>query len=126
LQRGLLDKYGVELIGAKLPSIDRAEDRELFKQSMKRIGLSVSSSGSMCTATAKSCSVVLDALCFCGTTIDHHTQASGSVCCTIGMMHDASNTVVMKDAQPTSPHHFTMKSDGGHSTKLLVMLHMTT
>ena len=37
-----MDKYGVELIGAKLPSIDRAEDRELFKQSMKRIGLAVS------------------------------------------------------------------------------------
>jgi hypothetical protein len=36
---GMLDKYGVELIGAKLPSIDRAEDRELFKQAMKRIGL---------------------------------------------------------------------------------------
>lgn len=36
---GILDKYGVELIGAKLPSIDRAEDRELFKQAMKRIGL---------------------------------------------------------------------------------------
>jgi carbamoyl-phosphate synthase large subunit len=45
LQRGLLDKYGVELIGAKLPSIDRAEDRELFKQSMKRIGLGVPKSG---------------------------------------------------------------------------------
>ncbi|GFH27131.1 carbamoyl-phosphate synthase large chain, partial [Haematococcus lacustris] len=38
-KKGMLDKYGVELIGAKLPSIDRAEDRELFKQSMKRIGL---------------------------------------------------------------------------------------
>jgi carbamoyl-phosphate synthase large subunit len=36
---GILDKYGVELIGAKLPSIDRAEDRELFKQAMQRIGL---------------------------------------------------------------------------------------
>jgi carbamoyl-phosphate synthase large subunit len=36
---GMLDKYGVELIGAKLPSIDRAEDRELFKQAMQRIGL---------------------------------------------------------------------------------------
>jgi carbamoylphosphate synthase large subunit len=35
----MLDKYGVELIGAKLPSIDRAEDRELFKQAMQRIGL---------------------------------------------------------------------------------------
>eukprot|EP00210_Caulerpa_lentillifera_P001930 g1855.t1 len=38
-EQGILDKYGVELIGAKLPSIDRAEDRELFKQAMKRIGL---------------------------------------------------------------------------------------
>lgn len=31
-ESGMLDKYGVELIGAKLPSIDRAEDRDLFKQ----------------------------------------------------------------------------------------------
>lgn len=44
-ESGMLDKYGVELIGAKLPSIDRAEDRELFKQAMKRIGLNVPSSG---------------------------------------------------------------------------------
>jgi carbamoyl-phosphate synthase large subunit len=41
-ESGMLDKYGVELIGAKLPSIDRAEDRELFKQAMKRIGLNAS------------------------------------------------------------------------------------
>ena len=32
LQQGILEKYNVELIGAKLPSIDKAEDRELFKQ----------------------------------------------------------------------------------------------
>ena len=32
LQQGILDKYNVELIGAKLPSIDKAEDRDLFKQ----------------------------------------------------------------------------------------------
>ena len=44
-QRGILDKYGIELIGAKLPSIDRAEDRELFKQSMIRIGQKVPASG---------------------------------------------------------------------------------
>lgn len=44
-QRNILDKYGVELIGAKLPSIDRAEDRELFKQAMMRIGLKVRSGG---------------------------------------------------------------------------------
>ena len=30
LQRGILAKYGVELIGAKLESINKAEDRELF------------------------------------------------------------------------------------------------
>jgi hypothetical protein len=44
-QSGMLDKYGVELIGAKLPSIDRAEDRELFKQAMIRIGLKVGGGG---------------------------------------------------------------------------------
>mmetsp|Transcript_22911 Transcript_22911/g.50216 ORF Transcript_22911/g.50216 Transcript_22911/m.50216 type:complete len:1179 (-) Transcript_22911:261-3797(-) len=44
-EKGLLAKYNIELIGAKLPSIDRAEDRELFKQSMKRIGLGVPASG---------------------------------------------------------------------------------
>lgn len=32
VQQGILEKYNVELIGAKLPSIDKAEDRELFKQ----------------------------------------------------------------------------------------------
>ena len=32
LQQGILDKYGVELIGAKLESINKAEDRDLFAQ----------------------------------------------------------------------------------------------
>lgn len=45
LQRGILAKYGIELIGAKLPSIDRAEDRDLFKQAMYRIGLKCAQSG---------------------------------------------------------------------------------
>ena len=31
-ESGILDKHNVELIGAKLPSIDRAEDRDLFKK----------------------------------------------------------------------------------------------
>eukprot|EP00798_Chlamydomonas_sp_ICE-L_P004406 gene4406-14531_t len=44
-ESGILAKYGIELIGAKLPSIDRAEDRELFKQAMQRIGLKVPLSG---------------------------------------------------------------------------------
>ena len=40
-EMGVLDKYGVELIGAKLDAIKKAEDRELFKESMRRIGLDV-------------------------------------------------------------------------------------
>jgi len=40
-EMGILDKYGVELIGAKLDAIKKAEDRELFKQCMHRIGLEV-------------------------------------------------------------------------------------
>ena len=46
-QGGLLEKYGVELIGAKLPSINKAEDRELFKQAMKKIGLKTPPSGTV-------------------------------------------------------------------------------
>jgi carbamoyl-phosphate synthase large subunit len=36
---GILDEYGVELIGAKEEAIRKAEDRQLFRQSMDRIGL---------------------------------------------------------------------------------------
>jgi carbamoyl-phosphate synthase large subunit len=36
---GVLDKYGVELIGAKLEAIKKAEDRLLFKDAIARIGL---------------------------------------------------------------------------------------
>ncbi|MBI1858717.1 MAG: carbamoyl-phosphate synthase large subunit [Candidatus Melainabacteria bacterium] len=38
---GVLKKYGVELIGAKLNAIELAEDRELFKNKMREIGLEV-------------------------------------------------------------------------------------
>ncbi len=38
---GILDKYDVELIGAKLEAIKKAEDRLLFKDAMTRIGLDV-------------------------------------------------------------------------------------
>ncbi|MFS7895375.1 putative carbamoyl-phosphate synthase (glutamine-hydrolyzing) [Helianthus anomalus] len=44
-ERGVLDKYNVELIGAKLEAIKKAEDRELFKQAMKNIGLKTPPSG---------------------------------------------------------------------------------
>ena len=36
---GILEKFGVELIGAKAEAIDKAEDRELFREAMKHIGL---------------------------------------------------------------------------------------
>ena len=38
-KNGVLDKYGVELIGASREAIDKAEDREKFKQAMTGIGL---------------------------------------------------------------------------------------
>ncbi len=44
-ESGLLERLGVELIGAKLPAIKKAEDRELFKAAMIRIGLEVPKSG---------------------------------------------------------------------------------
>ena len=37
---GILDKHGVELLGATVKTIEMAEDRELFKHAMARIGLS--------------------------------------------------------------------------------------
>jgi len=44
-ESGVLDRCRVELIGAKLPAIKKAEDRDLFKQAMTRIGLEVPESG---------------------------------------------------------------------------------
>lgn len=40
-KKGILEKYDIELIGAKLKAIKKAEDRELFKEAMKKIGLEV-------------------------------------------------------------------------------------
>src|ERR1041384_6496753 len=42
---GVLKKYGVRLIGAQIEAIEKAEDRELFKKAMQKIGLSVPLSG---------------------------------------------------------------------------------
>ena len=44
-KRGVLEKYGVELIGAKADVIEKAESRELFREAMERIGLKVPQSG---------------------------------------------------------------------------------
>ncbi len=40
-ESGVLDRHGVELIGAKLGAIKKAEDRNLFREAMKRIGQEV-------------------------------------------------------------------------------------
>src|SRR5213082_3442827 len=42
---GTLEKYGVELIGASVNAIKVAEDRQLFKDAMREIGLDVPQSG---------------------------------------------------------------------------------
>ncbi|MEY4564863.1 MAG: carbamoyl phosphate synthase large subunit, partial [Pseudomonadota bacterium] len=44
-KHGVLEKYGVEMIGASREAIDMAEDREKFKQAMTRIGLGSARSG---------------------------------------------------------------------------------
>ena len=45
-KRGILERYQVELIGATAEAIERAEDRQLFKQCMLGIGLDLPRSGS--------------------------------------------------------------------------------
>ena len=44
-ESGVLAKYNVELIGAKLHAIKKAEDRDEFKEAMRRIGLELPASG---------------------------------------------------------------------------------
>lgn len=45
VREGILEKHGVELIGASRDAIDKAEDRELFREAMTRIGLETPHSG---------------------------------------------------------------------------------
>ena len=44
-ENGVLEKYRVELIGASLPAIKKAESRQLFRKAMEKIGLKVPRSG---------------------------------------------------------------------------------
>ena len=54
LQRsGVLDKFGVEMIGARAAAIDKAEDRELFREAMTKIGLETPRSRLADAATLK-------------------------------------------------------------------------
>lgn len=40
-KQGILDKYGVELIGARREAIEKGEDRQLFREAMLKIGLDI-------------------------------------------------------------------------------------
>src|SRR6266496_3402777 len=44
-KNGALERHGVKLIGASLEAIEKAEDRQLFKDAMNRIGLAMPRSG---------------------------------------------------------------------------------
>ncbi|NNE21400.1 MAG: carbamoyl-phosphate synthase large subunit, partial [Rhizobiales bacterium] len=50
---GVLDKYGVEMIGAKAHVIDKAEDRDLFRTAMHDIGLATPKSAFVNTSSLK-------------------------------------------------------------------------
>ena len=57
---GVLDKYGVEVIGCDIDSIETGEDRELFAAAMKDIGLEVAKSG--IAHTLEECEAIVDEL----------------------------------------------------------------
>ena len=59
---GILDEYGVELIGARLQTIQIGEDRELFRNAMKGIGLKVPPGG--CVHTLEDAKALADAIGF--------------------------------------------------------------
>lgn len=44
-EAGILEKYKIELIGAQIDSIHKAEDRQLFRQAIEKLGLKVPASG---------------------------------------------------------------------------------
>jgi carbamoyl-phosphate synthase large subunit len=50
---GVLEKFGVEMIGAKADAIDKAEDRELFREAMHEIGLATPKAAFVNTSALK-------------------------------------------------------------------------
>ncbi len=52
-KRGVLDKWHVEMIGARAEAIDKAEDRDLFRTAMKKIGLETPRSAFVNTSDLK-------------------------------------------------------------------------
>ncbi len=44
-KKGILDRYGVKVIGVNLDAIERGEDREIFKETMQKLGIETPKSG---------------------------------------------------------------------------------
>ena len=61
-ESGVLDKYGVELIGANLETIQTAEDRDLFRNAMQEIGMNVPEGG--CVHTLEEAEAILEKIKF--------------------------------------------------------------
>jgi len=59
---GILEKYGVEMIGATIPSIQKAEDRDLFRKAMNKIGLRIPLSG--IAVNMEQCRAIVDEIGF--------------------------------------------------------------
>ena len=57
-EAGVLEKYGVQLIGASLEAIHKAEDRQLFRAAMEKIGLVMPASG-IATTVAEAREILL-------------------------------------------------------------------
>jgi carbamoyl-phosphate synthase large subunit len=55
---GVLEKYDVQLIGANLEAINKAEDRQLFRAAMEKIGLAMPASG-IATSVAEAREILL-------------------------------------------------------------------
>ncbi len=51
-KKGILDKYGVKVIGVNLDAIERGEDREVFKATMTKLGIDTPKSGIVHTVEA--------------------------------------------------------------------------
>ncbi len=58
-EAGVLERYGVQLIGANLEAINKAEDRQLFRAAMERIGLKMPASG-IATSVAEAREILKD------------------------------------------------------------------
>jgi carbamoyl-phosphate synthase large subunit len=56
-EQGVLDEYGVKLIGASIPAIQVAEDRQLFRDAMREIGIEVPHSAVVGTVEAATSAV---------------------------------------------------------------------